>query len=135
LVIRAFRIATVLTAAVILTWLFYQGWIYLQRGYWIGVGLEGQQATTSHISFPHWRLLAHLLLWAAMMCSIVACLLGRHWSTATAWLACAATCGVGIYDVEQFGLLGSPTSIWTVVLLLVVALLAKARPLPAGPAV
>jgi hypothetical protein len=135
LVIRAFRIAAMLSAAVILTWLFYQGWIYLQRGYSIAVAFEGQQATTSHISFPHWRLLAHLLLWAAMTGSIVAYLLGRHWSTAIAWLVCAATCGIGIYDVEQFGLLGSPTSIWTVVLLLVLALLTKARPVPAGPAV
>jgi hypothetical protein len=135
LVIRAFRIAAMLSAAVILTWLSYQGWIYLQRGYSIAVAFEGQQATTSHISFPHWRLMAHLFLWAAMMGSIVAYLLGRHWSTATAWLVCAATCGIGIYDVEQFGLLGSPTSIWTVVLLLVVALLTKARRVPAGPVV
>jgi len=57
------------------------------------------------------------------MSAVVIYIAGSRWASAAAWLAFAATLVVGIYDVAQYGTLGSPTSVWTVSLLLLLALL------------
>jgi hypothetical protein len=36
---------------------------------------------------------------------------------------------MGVYDVVQYGMIGSPTSIWTILLLLLFALLTKFGPM------
>jgi hypothetical protein len=67
----------------------------------------------------------------AAMGAIVRYVTGRSWASKAAWLTFAATFILGIYDVVQYGTIGSPTSIWTVLLLLLLALLARFGPITA----
>ena len=63
------------------------------------------------------------------MAAIVAYVARSRWASTAAWLTFAATLLVGIYDVVKYGTIGSPTSIWTVLLLLLFALLTRFAPL------
>jgi len=130
---RPFLIGIALVVALLLAWLAWDGWFYLQRGYSLRVGLAGEPGSTFHIDFPAWRAAVHVLLWLAAVAAIAAYLARRQWASTAAWLTFAATLAIGIYDVVQYGTIGSPTSIWTVILLLLLALLARFRPL--GPSV
>ena len=120
---RRFLIVTAVVVAFCLAWLGWDGWSYLQRGYSLGVSMAGRSASVFHIDFPAWRAAVHILLWVAAMSAVVIYIAGSRWASAAAWLAFAATLVVGIYDVAQYGTLGSPTSVWTVSLLLLLALL------------
>lgn len=111
--------------ALCLAWLAWDGWWYLQRGYSLGVSIAGQSSSVFHIDFPAWRAAVHILLWLGAMSAIAAYILDHRWATAAAWLTFAATLVVGLYDVVEYGTIGSPTSIWTVSLLLFFALLTK----------
>ena len=128
---RRFLIGTALVMALVLAWLAWDGWIYLQRGYSLSIGLPGQPRSISHIDFPTWRATSHIFLWMTAMGAIVGYVTGRSWASKAAWLTFAATFIVGIYDVVQYGTMGSPTSIWTVLLLLLLALLARLGPIMA----
>lgn len=118
-----------LAVALVLTWLAWDGWFYLQHGYTLGVRLQGEPGSIFHIDFPAWRAAVHVLLWLAAMGAIVAYIAGRSWAWAAAWLTFTATIVLGIYDVVQYGTMGSPTSIWTLLVLLLFALLVRFRPL------
>lgn len=120
---RQFLIGAAVGVTLFLGWLAWEGWFYLQRGYSLGVSMTGHPASVFHIDFPVWRAAVHILLWIAAMAAIVAYVTSRRWASTAAWLAFAATLFVGIYDVVQYGTIGSPTSIWTVLLLLFFALL------------
>ncbi len=63
------------------------------------------------------------------MAVLVAYITGRQGASTAAWLIFAATSLIGILDVVQYGSIGSPTSIWTVLLLLLIALLTRFGPL------
>jgi hypothetical protein len=128
---RQVLIATALALAVFLGWLALDGWTYLQRGYSFSISMAGHPGSVFHIDFPVWRAAFHVLLWVAAMAAIVAYVTGRRWASAAAWLTYAATLTIGIYDVVQFGTMGSPTSIWAVLLLLFFALLTSFGPLTA----
>lgn len=121
---RSIIIGTAMAIAVLLAWLAWDGWLYLQRGYSLQVGLAGEPGSTFHTDFPAWRAAVHVLLWLVAIAAIVAYVAGRTWASLAAWLTFATTLAAGIYDVVQYGTIGSPTSIWTVLLLLLVALLA-----------
>ena len=126
---RRLLIGTALAVALFLAWLAWDGWLYLQRGYSLGVATAGELASVFHIDFPVWRAAIHVLLWIAAMAAIAAYAAGRRWASAAAWMAFAATLVIGIYDVIQYGTMGSPTSIWTILLLLLIALLTRFGPL------
>ena len=105
------------------------GGLYIQRGYSLGVALEGEPGSVYHGDFPRWRATVHVALWVAAMASIAAYVAGRQWASTIAWLTFAAVLIVGILDVGEYGTMGSPTSIWTVLLLLLFALLTRFGPL------
>jgi hypothetical protein len=126
---RRIFIGTALAIALVLTWLAWDGWFYLQRGYSLGVALADEPTSISHISFPSWRAAAHVLLWLAAMGAIVAYVTHRSWTSIAAWLTLAATLAIGIDDVVEYGTMGSPTSIWTILLLTLLALLTTLAPL------
>jgi hypothetical protein len=129
-IMRQVLIGAAIVAAVLLGWLAWDGWIYLQRGYSLGVSMEGQAASVFHIDFPMWRAATHALLCIAAMAAIVAYISGHRRAPTIAWLTFAATLAVGIYDLVQYGTIGSPTSIWTLFVLLLFSLLTRFRPLP-----
>ena len=125
---RHFLIGTALALALFLGWLALDGWFYLRQGYSLSVSMAGNPASIFHIDFPVWRTAVHVLLWVAAMVAIMAYVSRRRWASTAAWLAFTATLLVAIFDVVQYGTIGSPTSIWTVLLLLVVVLLTKLDP-------
>jgi hypothetical protein len=126
---RRLLICTALAVALFLAWLAWGGWLYLQHGYSLAVGFAGEPGSIFHIDFPAWRAAVHVLRWVAAMTAIVAYLGGRRWASTVAWLTFAATLVMGVYDVVQYGMIGSPTSIWTILLLLLFALLTKFGPM------
>jgi hypothetical protein len=129
---RHVLIATAVAVALFLGWLALDGWFYVLRGYSLGVSMAGHPASVSHIDFPPWRAAVHVLLWVAAMAAIIAYVTGLRWASIVAWLSFAATLLVGTYDVTQYGTMGSPTSIWTVLLLLLFALLTRFGALEPG---
>lgn len=129
---RQLFVGTAVAVALFLGWLAWDGWFYLQRGYSLGVSMAGHQSSVFQVNFPVWRAAVHVLLWIAAMTAIAAYATGRRWASIAAWLTFAATIVVGVSDVVQYGTIGSPTSIWTVLLLLLFALLTKFGPV--GPA-
>lgn len=130
---RRVFVAAALAGAVLLTWLAWDGWFQLQRGYTLRVRMAGEAGSIFRTDFPPWRTAVHVLLWVAAMASTGAYVAGRRWASTAAWLTFAATMIIGIYDVVQYGTTGSPTSIWTVLLLLLLALLTSFGPLAPGP--
>jgi hypothetical protein len=132
---RQFLIGTSVAVASFLGWLAWEGWFYLQRGYSLSVSMAGHPTSVYHIDFPAWRAAVHVILCVAAMAAIVAYVTHRRWASTATWLTFAATLFVGIYDVVQYGTVGSPTSIWTVLLLLLFAVLTRFSPLaPRGNA-
>lgn len=120
---RQALIVIAMVVVISLGWLAWDGWFYIQRGYSLGVWISGHPASEYHIDFPSWRKGIHVLLWAAAMVAIGAYAVEQSWALAAIWLTFAMTSFVGIHDVVQYGTMGSPTSIWTVLLLLLFALL------------
>ncbi len=131
LMTRQVFIATALAVAVCLAWLGWEGWFYIKRGYSFGVRLAGEPDSIFHIDFPPWRAAVHVSLWLAAMASIVAYVAGHRWACTAACLILAATFANGVYDVVHYGIIASPTSIWTVLLLLLFTLLTRFAPLSA----
>jgi hypothetical protein len=126
---RRLFISSAVAAALFLGWLALKGWFYIQRGYSLGVSMVGHSGSVFHIDFPLWRAAVHVLLWIAAMAAIGAYVAGRPWASRAAWLTFTVTVAVAVYDVVQYGTIGSPTSIWTLVLLLLFALLTRFGPL------
>lgn len=63
------------------------------------------------------------------MAAIVAYVAGRPWASPLAWLTLSAALVTGIYDVVEYGTIGAPTSIWTVLLVFIFALMTRFRKL------
>lgn len=124
-------IGAALAVALLLGWMAWDGWFYLQRGYWLGVSMDGGPSSAYHIEFPVWRSVAHLVFWGAATAAVVAYIARHRLAPALAWTAFAATLIVGMSDISQYGTMGSPTSGKTVLLLLLFALFTKLSPLPA----
>ncbi len=125
---RKIRHSAAITMVLILGWLSLDGWVYLQRGYSLSIALSGHASSVYHVDFPTWRVSAHVLLWVAGMIAILAYVTCQGWASAAAWLAFGATSLLGIHDVDQYGTIGSPTSVWSVLLFLSFALLVRVDP-------
>jgi len=118
-------VGAALCVAVLLTWLAWDGWLYLQSGYSLSVGMAGETGSIFHIDFPAWRTVIHVLIWVAGLASIAAYIAGIRWASTLAWLTLAVALAIGLSDVSQYGTMGSPTSIWTILLLLIFGLLTR----------
>ena len=128
---RQFLIGTAVAVALFLGWLCGR-WLVLPPTRLLSPRLTWRVIRWPfifHIDFPMWRAAVHVLLWVAAMAAIVAYVTDRHWASTGAWLTFAATLVIGIYDVVQYGTIGSPTSIWTVLLLFLFALFTRFGPL------
>ena len=100
---------------------------YLLRGYSLSMrfdaSFEQRGATTSHIDFPIWLGLVHGVIYLAIFVTLVLTILFRHQALLLAWLTFLAALLVGVLDVYQYGTIGSPTSIKTILLILILAAL------------
>ena len=132
---RSWTIAATLIAAVVLGWSLWSSWLSLDHGYSIGVDVAGRSQSIYQVEFPTWRKTAHLLLSVAILITLALYVVGRDWARAAAWSAFGAASLIGLLDVAQYGTLGSPTSIWTVLVLLLFSLLSsfvRVRPQSSG---
>lgn len=120
---RRLLIGSGIVMAAALTWLAWNGWTYLRAGYSLALSMPGRPPAVSHIDFPAWRAMVHILLWLATLIGAVAYATGRRWASLATWSVVAAIVLVGISDVVRYGFIGSPTSVWTVLLVLLLALL------------
>jgi hypothetical protein len=116
-------VGSAVAVAICLTWLAWDELLYLQHGYSVRVSLAEGPASTTKINFPAWRIAVHILLWIAAMAAILAYIQVRSWAQTVAWLTFVGTLAMGVYDVVLYGTIASPTSIWSVLLLLLFALL------------
>ena len=119
--------AIALIFGIALSALNFQTDLYLQRGYSLVVTLSGQPAAISRFEFPVWRIGLHLLLWIAALVALALIAAERRAGAALAWFVFCASLAVAGHDVWRYGTLGSPSSIWALLLLLLFPILAKMR--------
>jgi hypothetical protein len=121
-------IGVAIAVAVALSWLSIEGGFYLQKGYSLSVSLNGGNGRVAHIDFPIWRQYLHVLLWLGAMVAAFTYIAGLHGAARTAFGVFATSSVVGMLDVWEYGTLGAPTSIWTILLLSLLVVLAKLQP-------
>jgi hypothetical protein len=100
-------------ALVALAFVAREAWLHLEAGYQIQVGFEGGPYKTYDIVFPFWRkilgsaslavIAAGILLWMSEHSHAFSILLAGSTSVAA----------LGLYDVWQYGTMGTPTSLGT----------------------
>ncbi|MCA1198320.1 hypothetical protein K9B35_10100 [Sphingomonas sp. R647] len=95
-----------------------QQWQYLDRGYTLAVSIGEGPASISHINFPTWRKLASLPIIGFALLAIALFAAKHRRALLLAWTAFGGALILGIYDLREFGLIGSPTSLWTLLPLL-----------------
>jgi hypothetical protein len=121
---RTLILGTVVVAAIVLVVLALDEASYLQRGYDLSMGFAGQTPSIVHTTFPAWLKVAHGLIGLGVLITLVFMALMRRAAVPLAWFTFGAAIAVGYYDVIQYGTLGSPTSIKTILLLLLICILA-----------
>lgn len=102
-------------------------WVYLQRGYSLAVGIQGESPRHYHVDFPPTRRIAHVVLWASALIEIFLFTKGHKRAAAIGWSVFVAGVLVGIWDVVLYGSMGSPTGGSGLLLLLLLAVAAQFR--------
>jgi hypothetical protein len=99
-------------------------WLRLVAGYQLHIGFEGGPRTTYDIVFPFWRKLLEGVVLVVLAGGILLGMFGRSRAFSAIVVGIAGVAALGLYDVWEYGTIGSPTSKWTG--FLVAALLAAA---------
>lgn len=110
-------------ATLFLVWSAVSGWIYIERGYSLALAMEGYPVSIKHFDFPTWRAAVHLLLSAGAIAAVLTSAFSQRWAPAAAWAVWVLIVALGYYDVDRWGLMVSPTSIWTVLVMMLFAVL------------
>ena len=97
-------------------------WLYLDRGYTLGIAIDGGATTRSHVSFPWSRKLILLALGGAAFGALWLFASSHRLDRTATWAAFAVGLLVALFDVREYGTLGSPTTLWALLLLLAMAL-------------
>ena len=116
-------LGTVVVAAIVLVALAVDEASYLQRGYDLSMGFAGQVPSIVHTTFPTWLKVTHGLIGLGALSTLVFTAMMRRIAVPLAWVTLGAAIAVGYYDVIQYGTLGSPTSIKTILLLFLLCIL------------
>lgn len=122
---RLTLIVAAIAIALAISWLSIEEWPLLRKGYSLSASLNGENGAASHVDFPLWRQCAHVLLWLAALVGVFTYIIGHRWAVRTAVSVLAGTLLIGMLDVNEYGTLGAPLSIWTILLLGLLAVLAK----------
>lgn len=121
-----------LVAAVILAILLLAAgtsqWVYLDRGYTLGIVIDGGAATSSHVNFPWGRKLVLLPLGVFAFATLWLFASSHPLDRTAAWAMLAVGLLVALSDVREYGTLGSPTTLWALLLLLAMALMVQLAP-------
>jgi len=102
-------------------------WAYLDKGYSLGVSIGGGPVSISHIDFPGWRKVAQIILCTAAFIALWLFANGRRGASPVAWIVLAAAMSLGVSDVLQYGAIGSPTSKWSILVFIGLALVVQYR--------
>ena len=116
-------LGTVVVTAIVLVALAVDEASYLQRGYDLSMGFAGQSPSIVHTAFPAWLKVTHGLIGFGALSTLVFTAMTRRIAVPLAWVTLGAAIAVGYYDVIQYGTLGSPTSIKTILLLFLLCIL------------
>lgn len=124
------KLVAALILAILLLGTGTSQWAYLDRGYTLGIAIDGGAATRSHVSFPWSRKLILLALGGAAFAALWLFASSHRLDRTAAWAAFAVGLLVALFDVREYGTLGSPTALWALLLLLAMALTVQfsARP-------
>lgn len=93
-------------------------WQYVQEGYSLKIGEVGGAFSEYVIQFPLWRSIAVYVVALAILVGVGLAMAGRRLAVVVLGVALFATVVIGAYDVDQYGTIGSPTSLKSVALLL-----------------
>ena len=93
-------------------------WRYVQEGYRLKIGEVGGPFSEYAIQFPLWRSLAVYGVALVILAGVGLAMAGRSLAAVVLGVALAATVAIGACDVSQYGTIGSPTSLTSVGLLL-----------------
>lgn len=106
--------------------------LYLERGYAFALNPEKQLGPlyAFPIAFPLWRRLAHAAVALGLGLSTLLYVFRSRSALACAWICLLAMAAIGGWDVWAYGRLAAPTSIWSILLALLLTLLINARPPP-----
>lgn len=119
------RMLVALIFAVLLLGVGASQWAYLDRGYALSVAINGGAASSSHIGFPWSRKLVLLVLGVAAFGAVWLFASSHKLDRAMGWATFALGMLVALFDVREYGTMGSPTTLWAVLLLLALALTAQ----------
>ena len=97
-------------------------WAYLDHGYTLGIAINGGPVSSSHIGFPWSRKLVLLALGVAAFGTLWLFASSRKRDRVVAWATLAFGLLVALFDIREYGTIGSPTTLWAVLLLLALAL-------------
>jgi hypothetical protein len=121
---RTLILGTVLAIAIVLVVLGLDEASYLQRGYDLALGFAGESPSVVHTTFPVWLKVAHGLIGLGALSTLAFTATMHRAAVPLAWGTLGAAIAMGYYDVIQYGTLGSPTSIKTILLLFLLCVLA-----------
>ena len=112
-------------AAVIAVFLGADEARYLLHGYALTMTVEApfgrSGPTVSHIGFPLWLGLVHGAIYLGIFVILALAALFRREAFFLSWATFLVAVTVGMLDVYQYGTIGSPTSLGTVLLVLLLA--------------
>jgi len=123
--------------AILLSAIAGQTLFYLLNGYSLAVAIHwpagmvpassGSRTRVYHVAFPLIRILVHLLLWITALVAAWLFAVGHSRATPVSWLVFAAAILIGMSDVVFWGTMGSPTSRWLLLTLLLLAVASTFR--------
>ena len=119
LIAAAFAVLLALTAA--------STFPYLMRGYSLSVGIEGVQPKDYHVDFPPTRIAIAALIWALGFAAIALFIVGDRRAGLLSWGVFISALLVAVWDVFEYGTMGSPTSLWVLLVFLLLALATQFR--------
>lgn len=125
------RIIIALIFAILLLGVGASQWAYLDRGYTLGIAIDGGAASSSHIGFPWSRKLVLLTLGIAAFGALWLFASSHKLDRVAAWTTLALGMLVALLDVREYGTIGSPTTLWAVLLLLALPLTVQLAARPA----
>jgi len=118
--------------ALILTLIAYDGWLYLGRGYTIAIS-SGASASGFEVTFPAWRRIAHVALWAASLAALALLVRAHRRAAVAAFLTVAGALALHASDILEYGTLGAPPAHQLPLLLLIALAAAYRRRADEGP--
>jgi hypothetical protein len=106
---------------------------YLLNGYSIVIGTQPTDISGAahpfvyRVEFSRARILVDILLWATSLVGVLLFAIDNPRARLICWLVFLTATAIRIWDVYHYGTMGSPTSLWLLLTLLLLAIAANNR--------